>query len=430
MFRTLKSPLNIQIEVTEKCDNCCRHCYNFFRHNDYKCKTMSFANIDKIVYELNLLQVPKTTITGGEPLVALEKSLYLAKKLQECGIGVHLNSNLTNFREETGTELKKVGISSIMTSLIADDPTVHDWVTQRQGSWLKTTNGIKLAQKLGFRVIVNMVLTKWNFHRLQQTGDLVGTWGIDKFGATRACSPSPIASDFFPNVISTGELRESLKILYELKDKWGYKVDVLEHYPWCALQDIDKYRYLARRKCLAGVAGASIGANGQLRPCGHSVMTYGNIFQEGLQKPWLKMKDWRRQVYSEECWNCVYFKLCTGGCPVEAQNSPNRKDPHCSDIKTIIFTPEKKFSLGLSFKTVFQFSSAVMLRKEEFGGIIVSSTSGAILVDKKTFGILDILIKQKCFTIADILDMFQVDDKSTERFISKLVKHKLVNARR
>ncbi|MFH1402471.1 MAG: SPASM domain-containing protein [Patescibacteria group bacterium] len=315
------------------------------------------------------------------------------------------------------------------TVQIADNSVLHDWVTQREGSWLKTTNGIKLAQRLGFRVIVNMVLTKWNFDRLKQTGDLVGTWNVDKFGATRACSPTPIATDFISNIISIDELRKSLNILYELKEKWGYKVDVLEHYPWCALQDIDKYRYLARRKCLAGIAGATIGADGQLRPCGHSVMAYGNVFQKGLQHPWLKMTDWRRQEYSKECANCDYFLMCTGGCPVEAQNSPTGRDHHCSNGKNIIFTPEKKLSLGLSVDTVFKFSPRVMLRKEKFGGIIVSDTSGAVLADKKTFDIMKTLFNKKQFTIKSILDIFQVDDKSTERFVSKLVKHNLIKER-
>jgi len=430
MFRTLKSPLNIQVEITEKCDNCCRHCYNFFRHSDYICQTISFSDMDKIVNEMSSLQVPKATITGGEPLVAFKESLYLAKELGKKGIGVNLNSNLVAFSKEIGLALQDAGVTSIMTSLIADDSELHDWVTQNSGSWFKSTNGIKLAHKMGFRVIVNMVLTKWNFHRLQQTGDLVGSWGIDKFGATRACSPSPIALEFFSNTISTEELRESIRILYQLKGKWGYKVDVLEHYPWCALQDIDKYKYLARRKCSAGVTGATIGADGQLRPCGHSTMTYGDVFKEGLQKTWLNMADWRNQEYSKDCYGCKYYLLCTGGCPVEAQNSSTGRDHHCSDSKNIVFTHEEKFSIGLPYEKEFQFYPNVMLRKESFGGILVSSTSGAVLFSEETFGILAVLLKQKHFTIGGILDIFQVDGKSTERFISKLVKRKLIRERR
>jgi radical SAM protein with 4Fe4S-binding SPASM domain len=429
MFRTLKSPLNIQIEVTESCDNCCRHCYNFFRHNNYDCKTMNFEQLDKIVQELALFQVPKVTITGGEPLLALEESLYLTKKLSEHGIGVNLNSNLVNFNYQTGLKFRDAGIASIVTSLVSNEPDLHDYITQNPGSWFKTVVGIKTAINLGFRVIVNMVLTKWNFHTLQQTGDFVGTLGIDKFGATRACAPSPIASDFIPNMITTNELQESIDILYRLKEKWGYKVDVLEHYPWCALQDIDKYKYLARRKCSAGITGATIGADGQLRPCGHSSMTYGNVLREGIQVPWFRMGDWRKQEYSGECSSCDYFSMCTGGCPVEIQNSPTKKDHHCSDGKDVVFTPEKKFSLDLSFETTFEFFPNTVLREEEFGGIVVSSTSGAMLADKKTFDILNVLYNKKYFTIQDIVDTFKVDGESTERFVSKLVKHNLVKER-
>jgi len=34
MYRTLKAPISAQIEVTEECDNCCLHCYNFWRVKD------------------------------------------------------------------------------------------------------------------------------------------------------------------------------------------------------------------------------------------------------------------------------------------------------------------------------------------------------------------------------------------------------------
>jgi len=34
MYRTLRAPISVQIEVTEYCDNCCLHCYNFWRVKD------------------------------------------------------------------------------------------------------------------------------------------------------------------------------------------------------------------------------------------------------------------------------------------------------------------------------------------------------------------------------------------------------------
>lgn len=426
MFRTLKGPLNLQVEVTESCDNACRHCYNFFRHADYRYLTMTKQQIEKVVSELRSLEVIRGVVTGGEPLTAVDNALYLASGMRDCGMGVTLNTDLTLFDEEIGLQLKDIGIEAIMKSLIADEPHIHDFVTQRQGSWVKTVNGIKLSIKMGFRVLVNQVLTKWNIDRVQQTGDFVGSLGADKFGATRACAPTPIAKDFENNLISIDELRKSLEILYELKEKWGYNVDVFEHYPWCAMQDIEKYEYLSRRKCTAGVTSATIGTNGELRPCGHSSMTYGNVFEEGLQKAWLKMSDWRQQKYSRQCKHCKYYRSCTGGCPVEDMNASDEKDHHRTTPRDVILTPKKKVLTPVNINAEFKFRHDVVFREENFGGIVASGTAGVVFVDKEAFNVLTSIDKHRFFTVQEIVSTFRVESNSSVKIFTKLANQKLI----
>jgi len=420
MFRTLKAPITVQIEVTEGCDNVCRHCYNFFRHQGYRNKTLTKEQADKIISEFKDLQVIRGVITGGEPLLAPDLVVHLANQMRALGMGIMFNSNLTLFNETIGKRMQESGIGSIMTSLIADDPAIHDFVTQQTGSWEKTTNNIKLAIKMGFRVMVNMVLTKWNYHRLQQTGDLVGSWGVKKFGATRACPPGPIAPQFTENLISIEELRSSLQTLYELQEKWGYRVDVFEHYPWCALGDVKKYHYLARRKCTAGVTSASIGASGQMRPCGHSSMTYGNVFEEGIQAPWLRMTEWRKQKYSSACQSCRHYRSCTGGCAVDAQNSERKLDHHMTCENDVSSLPGKELLPTIGDNDSYSFIPQAILRKEEFGGIIASGKVGAVYVDKQAFDILKAVRSRSHFTAKSISNEFQVEIESTRDILARL----------
>lgn len=426
MFRTLKAPITVQVEVTESCDNVCRHCYNFFRHEGYKHQTLTREQIDKIIGEFKSLQVVRGVVTGGEPLIVPKLTVYLVEQMKSLGMGVSFNSNLTLFSEEIGKELQKAGITSIMTSLIADDPTLHDFVTQQVGSWEKTTTNIKLATKMGFRVMVNMVLTKWNYSRLKQTGDLVGSWGVDKFGATRACPPGPIAPQFVENLITFDELRLSLQTLYELQEKWGYKVDVFEHYPWCALGDVKKYQYLSRRKCTAGVTSASIGSSGQLRPCGHSSMTYGNVFEEGLQVPWSRMTEWREQKYTEACRDCRHYRSCTGGCAVDAQNSEHGTDHHMTCENDVSSVPEKEVLTLAPADTSYQIIPKMILREEIFGGVVTSGEVGVVYVDGQTLDILKALRFREHFTASGIASEFQVETEATREVLARLESQHLI----
>ncbi|TSD02812.1 MAG: hypothetical protein Athens071416_451 [Parcubacteria group bacterium Athens0714_16] len=429
MYKTLKSPLNIQVEITEECNNICRHCYNFFRHKtELGNRSIKIEEIEYLVAEFKKLQVVRLTITGGEPLSTPEKTIYLAKKSKEIGMSVTLNSNLTIFDKKLGEKLKNSGISVIMTSLLSHNPNTHDYITQSCGSWGKTTENIKLATDMGFRVLVNMVLTKWNILDLKDTGNFVGYLGVAKFGATRACAPIPIAKEFTNQMISLDELRGSLKILYELKEKWGYDVDVFEHYPWCALQDVEKYSYLARRKCTAGITSASVGYDGELRPCGHSNMRYGNVFKEGLQRPWLRMDDWRETKYSNtRCNSCPLIKMCTGGCPTENINSEKGIDHHCTTYKDITTLPKKKILCDINPNEEFIFYPNTVLRTEEFGGILIIASGGQILLDKEAFDIVSFLFNNReGISVNKLVGSFKATQNESNFLINRLINEGLI----
>lgn len=426
MYRTLSAPLNVQVELTQRCNEVCRHCYNYFRHESDPWYTLSFSDIDRIVGEFSENQVLRGVITGGEPLVSFDHTLHLARQMRQANMRVTLNSNMALFTKDVGEELLKMGINTILTSLIADEPKLHDWVTQSSGAWQKIADNIQLALKMGFRVLVNMVLTKWNIDRVQQTGDLVGSWGVQKFGATRACAPGPIACGFVKNLISVEELRKSLDIMDGLQKKWGYAIDVFEHYPWCAISDLAKFSYIARRKCTAGITSATIGADGQLRPCGHSARTYGSVIEEGLVKPWLKMTDWRQQIYSKECSDCKFFRMCTGGCPVEAENSEDGKDHHCTKEGDVMSLPKKVEYESIDSNTSFVIPSYVVLREESFGGIIASGIGGNLLVDEDTFAILKKLKINGSFSAKSVSTEYQINLTETVETLSRLKYQQLI----
>jgi radical SAM protein with 4Fe4S-binding SPASM domain len=426
MFRTLKSPLNVQVELTWYCPNTCRHCYNAFRHEDEPVLTLSLDEIRIIAKELIDNNIFRVVLTGGEPMAFPGLLLHTVSILKDAGIGVTINTTLIGFTPEIAVSLKELGVKTILTSLISSNSETHDYVTQNPGSWQKTVDGIRLAVLCGFSVNVNMVLTKWNISEVEDTGNFVGELGASVFGATRACAPTAIATDFNKNLISIQELRDSLNTLYLLKEKWGYRVDVFEHYSWCSMQDIQKYSNLARRKCTAGITSATIGADGDLRACGHNPKHYGNVFVDGLAGAWGKMDDWRQGLHIQKsCLKCKYVGRCTGGCPVEAENSPRGRDHHTTGPGDVISVPDSFMISADIPEGVYEFLPEVIFREEGFGGIIGSSKGEIAFVDDVTLEVARDLRKMELFNLKSVMGM-GVSEEDSSVFINLLVSKNLL----
>lgn len=421
MFRTLKSPLNVQVELTWECPNSCRHCYNAFRHDDEPILTMTTEQVEFVAKELVKEKIFRVVLTGGEPLTVPDLTVQAVKILRANHIGVTINSTLMDLTDELASTLRSLGVRTIMTSLISANRATHDYVTQNPGSWEKTVAGIQLAVKHGFKVNVNMVLTKWNLHELEETGNFVASLGATVFGATRACAPTPIATEFSKYLITLEELRGSLETLYRLKERWGYGVDVFEHYSWCAMGDVAKYSHLARRKCTAGITSVTIGADGDLRPCGHNPNHYGNVFEDGLAGAWAKLSDWREGVHIQKsCTKCKFVRQCTGGCPVEAENSPRGRDHHTTGPNDVVSLPKVEALSSETPKGRYSFIPEVVFRLEEFGGILGSSKGDIAFVDEVTLGIATDLRKKPNFNLRSVMSL-GVSKKDASLFINRLV---------
>jgi len=48
--------------------------------------------------------------------------------------------------------------------------------------------------------------------------------------------------------------------------------------------------------CLGGTRWAHVGVDGGLRPCPYVPISYGNVYEEGLEKVWKKLSSFREAV--------------------------------------------------------------------------------------------------------------------------------------
>lgn len=344
IYKTLSAPIEVQVEMTTVCNNTCAYCYNYWREKDVSNRTrgarestLDGKQISRVIDELVGNKIFFLTLTGGEPLLFKKATLDVIKRATENDIACSLNTNLTTVTKEDVRLLKQVGVDSIITSLISYDEDIHDYLSQRRGAFRQAVEGIQNVLSEGIRLRVNMVVTQANETQVYETGKFVHSLGVTAFSATKA-TPPPNCEDFSSLSISQDSLRNSLDQLLALHEEFNMNVDILEPYPLCAMRDISRYKYFARKRCNAGVTTCTIGATGEVRPCSHADIVYGNIFTEPLKQVWEKMSEWRDgSLVPELCLNCKFFRLCGAGCRMEAKSHGDigGLDPYASKPENV-----------------------------------------------------------------------------------------------
>ena len=397
MYKTLSAPLTVQIEIVSACTSKCVHCYNFWRRDDdFTENRLSSGQIKMVMKKLSESKVFDVVITGGEPLLNKKGLLVCLEEARKYGIGTSLNSNLAILNKDYARELKERGIKQVLTSLHGPTAEIHDSIVQRKGSFNKTLLGIKLALEEEMGITVNMVVTRANLKHVKETAQLVSLLGVKNFAATKAGIPGN-CTDFSEFSISLEDFRAYLEDLYVAGQEFKLNVDVLESYPLCGIKEVGRYKKFTGRKCLAGVTTFTIASDGNIRPCSHLDISYGNIFTESINDIWIRMEEWRRGDFlPSDCKGCKLLKLCGGGCRMEAKmraESLSALDPYSSpnDVSfcdEILKSHHRKDEMS-DKKISFFALNKVKWRKEPFGTTVVASKRSRVFLDEDGTKVLE-----------------------------------------
>eukprot|EP01155_Anaeramoeba_flamelloides_P029521 Anaeramoba_flamelloidesa85276_62.p1 GENE.a85276_62~~a85276_62.p1 ORF type:complete len:454 (-),score=32.99 a85276_62:1589-2950(-) len=321
MRKLFKAPTVINMEITDKCNAKCTHCYNFWREDNSLSNSLNREQFDKIVDEFVKAGVFHVVLTGGEPFSNFDLLEYGFKKLTENNISISCNSNLMLTTDDRMQRLKDAGVDHILTSVFSYKAEVVDRIFNVKGAIKKIEEGIIRARKYGIRVSANMVISKENKDDVYKTAEYVHNLGCQKIFGTRVV----------PSINSKGNVPENLQFeseeaiyvldqLLKAKEDFGIMIGSLISYPLCLLKDLEKYKDFIGRGCPAGKGHrVSINANGEMHACTHEEDSYANILDEGLISGYQKMRKWHDGSYLfDECKMCPYVDVCNSGCRMDA----------------------------------------------------------------------------------------------------------------
>jgi radical SAM protein with 4Fe4S-binding SPASM domain len=198
--------MNLQIEITGKCNEHCVHCY-LPRENKFPdiAPALFYDMLDQCE-EMGVLDI---ALSGGEPLLHKNFCEFLYRA-NDHDLSIKVLSNLTLLTDEIIKTMKTVRIHDVQTSLYSVEPFVHDAVTLLPGSCEKTKKGLIRLIESGIPVSIVCPVMKQNKDNYSGVLNWARSLGVHSGSDTRIFARFDQSTDNLENRLS---VEESIQVI-------------------------------------------------------------------------------------------------------------------------------------------------------------------------------------------------------------------------
>jgi radical SAM protein with 4Fe4S-binding SPASM domain len=296
------APVSVTIEVTQRCNMSCDHCYN--ASGEEEPGTLLLAEIHAVLADLAALGTQAVSFAGGEPLMRrdLDEMLAAAAAL---GMATGIASNGFALTPSRADELVKLGVGTVQISLDFPDER-HDTFRRRKGAFTHAEAAIKNASTRGMRTVVSSTLTRGN----------VADAGRIKARAQELGASFHLVNRFIP-------VRRGATLNGDLSDgEFLAAVEGLGE-PSPPMISCDPV-ITGSVHCTVGSGHLTIASNGDVKPCVSFQASAGNIRREPLQEIWrhspLLVKLREQQIsshFESDRFKCPSYEFAMNRGPAE-----------------------------------------------------------------------------------------------------------------
>lgn len=312
------APLRMDMALTFRCQNNCVHCYTGGPHETAELNTVQWKEVIDRLSEVGIFIV---TFTGGEPTLRedLPELLHYA---QSKGMVTGLITNGRRLKIKNYVEiLEKAGLDFVQITLESHDPKIHDLMTNDNGSWQETVEGIKNAVNSQIYVTTNSTLSRHNEADFLKTIEFIKNLQVAAFGCNSLIYSGKANTLDNKFALTYETLKDQLPRIHEKAQKIGLKFLWYTPTQYCKFDPVQNG--LGVKSCSAALINMCIGPNGDVYPCQSYFESLGNILRDRWAKIWnhpTAIKIRNREYVEDKCKECDQLQICGGGCPLELQN--------------------------------------------------------------------------------------------------------------
>jgi MoaA/NifB/PqqE/SkfB family radical SAM enzyme len=240
---------------------------------------------------INMIENSKEDIivfSGKEPTLSKNIKEYI-KKAKESGFkSIKIQTNAIRFADgKYCNEIAKEGLTDAFVSLHSHVPSVSDRITQSEGSFKKTVEGIKNLLLEGIKVDINIVINALNYEKLKETVEYINnnfhgcritfSFVAPVNNALKNKSIIPKISKVIPYLYKAMDYCVENKIIFSMSARCGI--------PACMLGGYEKYLQQERKDTRDKAHAKNCADCKHYGNCSGIWKEYGNIYGVEEFKP-------------------------------------------------------------------------------------------------------------------------------------------------
>ena len=276
---------SLHIDVTQACTERCRHCYV----PEYNPIFLPYDKICEVLDEFREMGGIHVSLSGGECMMHKD-IIAIIKAVRERDCTVGCLSNLTVCTDEIISALVEAD-GTVQVSLYSMSPAIHDEVTRRKGSWLKTMGSIMRLRAAQIPVLISCPCLRINYKGYTEVMKFADSLKMDAQTDFIIMGKQDCDTSNLCNRLHLDETRELLQ------DVILKAVPMNSEYfsPGKKEQMLSAAEWRKQKVCGACVNSMCLNATGDYYPCpGFAGVVLGNCYKDSLHDVWLNSEATKR----------------------------------------------------------------------------------------------------------------------------------------
>jgi len=300
--------VDLQMEITGRCNLNCIHCYLPNHPNINLPKNLIFDILDQLK-EMGTLSV---TFTGGEPLLHNDFASIL-EKARENDFSIAVLSNGILINKEIIEIFKKFNVGLVQISLYSLNPEIHDKITTIPGSMKKTLKAIESLIEENIQIQISCPVMKENLKTLRDVLNYGESLSVKVNTDLEIMAKTDFSTTNLKSRLNIEEVEEAIKTIIE------YDTNYKELLKNGVTDNVENYYYRFKNPdapiCGVGTTMMCLAPNGDFYPCAGFKYIIGNAYKDKVKDVWFNssgikfLRSIKNSSYPE-CSNCEAQLYC------------------------------------------------------------------------------------------------------------------------
>ncbi len=333
-LQIMRTPRNVDIEITSRCNLRCRYCY-YFDNPKVAYRDLPTDEWLRFFDELGQCAVMDVTLQGGEPFIRkdlpqlIDGIIRNHMRFSILSNGTLIDDHIAAFLADTNR------CDSVQISVDGSSPESHD-ACRGKGSFEGALRGIRTLQCYEVPVAVRVTIHRRNVHDLEAIARLLlDNLGLGGFSTNAAGYLGTCRQNAREVMLTTQARQIAMETLLRLSERYNGRISaqagpLAEGEMWCKMEEARVNEDPAfpdggaLTACGCHNNTINVRADGVITPCcmlPH--MELAHINETYLTEIWQHHPDLnqlrRRHTISLTafafCDDCPYIPYCTGNCP-------------------------------------------------------------------------------------------------------------------